>query len=106
MFVCEKNSACIGCNYQNADRIDDIDEEFRDCQNLTEVESVKHGRWLEVNDTASPELRGKHVCSECGAVAMLDWNSHKEELTDYCPRCNAKMDMQIYFDAERLGESL
>ena len=27
MFVCEKNASC--CNYQYADRLDQIDEEFR-----------------------------------------------------------------------------
>ena len=82
MFVCDKNWSCIGCNYQYADRLDQINEEFKDCNNLIEVEPVKHGKWVH-------RKGGVHfpfMCSLCGEASPS--NEYQ-----YC-HCGAKMDLQ------------
>lgn len=85
MFVCEKNWSCIGCNYQYADRLDQIDEEFRDCDRLIEVQEVKHGRYTE-----------KRRCSNCGSGIPTDdtLDYIPREAVRYCYFCGARMDLQ------------
>ncbi len=65
-----------------------------------EAEPVKHGRWL--YDSGS----GEYFCSNCGEYALsfkkdtLCWDDDLAEdlyeacLTDYCPNCGAKMDLE------------
>ena len=51
-----------------------------------DVEEVKHGQWIEVDDGVLIG-NGKHIeCSECGT-----WRKDKQKL-NYCPNCGAKMD--------------
>lgn len=85
MFVCEQNSSCIGCNYQYADSIYDIDEEFRDCSRLIEVAEVRYSTWV---------FSGGYItCKKCGCQPYK--HSHRidfDGLWQYCPRCGAIMD--------------
>ena len=88
MFICEKNSSCIGCDYQYADKLEDIDEEFRDCGNLTEVTRVVHTKWIK-------NKAGLLCCDNCGAIRPYDiseFNPDNIEYWDcnYCPKCGAK----------------
>lgn len=97
MFVCEKNSSCIGCNYQYADRLDQIDEEFRDCSRLIEVKEVKHASWIK--DERQQRDDGEiydYCCSLCrGAAPEGEYGNH-DVFTDFCPHCGATMDLQEY----------
>lgn len=103
MFSCDKGSSCVGCDWKFADNIEDIDPEFRDCSNLTEVAPVRRGEWFYYND--------KLCCSCCNEEAHYistfqeqfdyDWNEnlipcgyeeHRDYIeTPYCPHCGAKM---------------
>lgn len=85
MFVCEKFWACIGCNYQYADRLDQIDEEFRDCERLIEVEEVKHAHWNIHTDEDG--IYG--ICSNCHRGTDF---SHYGKAYPICPHCGAKID--------------
>lgn len=52
----------------------------------------KTGRWVKATGMMPPEHTGRHCCSECDEFAPVDWKTHKEELTDYCPHCGLKME--------------
>lgn len=57
-----------------------------------DVAPVVHGRWIQINGIAPPEHHGKHKCSECGGMAL---EKHmREVLSNYCPNCGAKMDLE------------
>lgn len=60
-----------------------------------EAESVKHGRWEYNPDDVywGSSLKRKR-CSVCGTTAHFDRERHKFVLTDYCPHCGAKMDLE------------
>lgn len=85
MFVCDTDSSCIGCKYRYADRIEDIDEEFRNCSSLIEVAEVRHGKWNKAG-----------ACSRCGAPiatdTTIDYLPRDEQ--HYCYFCGAKMDLE------------
>ena len=49
-----------------------------------EVETVKHGRWIEVKQPDRYGLRVMQECSCCGS--RENWRAN------YCPNCGAKMD--------------
>jgi len=53
----------------------------------------KKGRWIKPTGMMPPEHTGRHCCSECYEFAPVDWKTHKEELTDYCPHCGLKMEV-------------
>ena len=89
MFVCEKSSSCIGCNYQYADRLDQIDEEFRDCSRLIEVQEVRHGKWF-FTDFYDSHKNPIYQCSVC----MKEVADHYIDNHKYCLHCGAKMDLQ------------
>ena len=91
MFVCDKNWSCIGCNYQYADRLDQIGEEFRDCDKLIEVQEVKHASWDVVEEGWDNTL---YTCSACGESCLMLDMTPADNLWDYCPNCGAKMDLQ------------
>ena len=94
MFICEKNSSCIGCNYQYADRLDQIDEEFRDCGRLIEVKEVKHAKWIK--DERQRRDDGEiydYCCSLCKGAASKGEYGNYDVFTDFCPHCGAKMDL-------------
>lgn len=54
----------------------------------------KTGRWVKPTGMMPPEHTGRHRCSKCDEFAPVDWKSHKEELTDYCPHCGLKMEVE------------
>lgn len=49
------------------------------------------GEWYRPSGMMPPEHTGKHRCSNCNSFAMRGWKSVREELTNYCPNCGAKM---------------
>ena len=79
-----------------------------------DVAPVRHGRWIEHEETPDDAYR-HHKCSECNVNAPFDYNMREdwdegmdgewdslglvddginEHLTDYCPNCGAKMDLE------------
>ena len=54
-------------------------------------ENVK-GKWYKPMGMMPPEYAGVYRCSECDELAMRDWKTHKQKLTDYCPNCGAMME--------------
>lgn len=54
-----------------------------------EAEPVRHGRW--VHNVDYEEWAERYVCSECNRNAPTD-GDYRQVLTDYCPKCGAKMD--------------
>ena len=70
-------------------------EDAADCvhyMDAADVAPARHGRWVEIKGMAPPEYHGKHRCSLCYARA-LERKMH-EELSNYCPNCGAKMDLE------------
>lgn len=57
------------------------------------IEERKTGKWYKPNGVMPPEHFGRHRCSICGAFAMHDWKHHREQLTNYCPNCGARMEV-------------
>lgn len=51
------------------------------------------GKWYKPHGMMPPEHTGKHRCSNCNSFAMRGWKSIREELTNYCPNCGAKMEV-------------
>lgn len=51
---------------------------------LSDVQPVKHGKWLHINN-------GIIFCSECEHEAYWD-TDYGQQLFDYCPYCGARMD--------------
>lgn len=81
---------------------------------IGELEPVRHGRWIEHEETPDDAYL-HHKCSECNVNAPFDYNMREdwdegmdgewdslglvddginEHLTDYCPNCGAKMDLE------------
>ena len=80
----------------------------------SDVAPVVHGRWIEHEETPEDAYR-HHKCSECNVNAPFDYKMREdwdegidgewysiglvddginEHLTDYCPNCGAKMDLE------------
>jgi hypothetical protein len=60
-------------------------------KNKSDVQEVKHGKWVEWWD--DNYLSYCHKCSECGAYPLTKEETiHDEVLSAYCPNCGAKMD--------------
>ena len=51
--------------------------------NNTDIQPVKHGRWINENFCTR--------CSACGNMTIYDKYSREVE-SDYCPNCGARMD--------------
>lgn len=85
MFVCDKNYSC--CNHQYWDRVEDVEQEAKECGHLIEVAPVRHGRWIK--DAPYRDEDGYIVyqfyCSECGR--------YEDEKEPYC-NCGCKMDLE------------
>ena len=60
---------------------------------IIEVEPVRHGRWVKANGMMPPEYHGRKCCSVCDAFALSDFYG-RERLSDFCPNCGAKMDLE------------
>ena len=66
-----------------------IEDEITDAPTI-DAESVRHGKWIEINTESGIFLTYDEVkCSECGFVEFFNkgWARFK-----YCPSCGAKMD--------------
>ena len=51
----------------------------------------KRGEWYKPTGMMPPEYAGAYRCSECDELAMRDWKTHKQTLTNFCPNCGADM---------------
>ena len=58
--------------------------------NNTDIQPVKHGRWIWDNSPEFGNPYGSYKCSECN-----ERQSFKE---NYCPNCGAKMDGDDTYD--------
>ena len=56
-----------------------------------DAEPVRHGRWVHNDDYE--EWAERYVCSECNRNAPTD-GDYRQDLTDYCPNCGARMDKE------------
>ena len=52
-----------------------------------DAEPVRHGKWIE--DDIFP---GVFRCNRCRAGAPITFEHRRNELTNYCPQCGARMD--------------
>lgn len=92
-FICEKQGRC--CPHEFYDSIEQAITDSQDgvpCDHLIEVESVRHGRWIE-----TPRLYygvKQYECSLCYSDTF--WNKHCiTEKYPHCPNCGAKMDLEV-----------
>lgn len=59
---------------------------------------VNQGIWVKLDgQMLPPELHGKHRCSRCRNLAAE--KNGQELLSDYCPYCGARMEMELLPDA-------
>lgn len=86
MMICNEGRHCPLCD--------------NSCESYIEVESVRYGRWVPFYESEisgfNPEFAGcdpiaGYKCSECGVEAILDCND-QFVLSDFCPKCGARMD--------------
>lgn len=65
---------------------------------MGEANGVNQGIWVKLyGQMLPPELYGKHRCSRCRNLAG---DRHgREFLSDYCPFCGARMEMELLPDA-------
>lgn len=85
LFICDKNHHCIGCDYEYADKIDDIDKEFSNCEHLIEVEQVIHSRWIGKEIMIKGLYARNYYCENCKNDPL--------ELGKRCNNCGAIMDL-------------
>lgn len=52
-----------------------------------ELESVKHGRWIEA-------AGGRTICNQCGEYPLYDYFG-RLKLSTACPHCGSKMDLEV-----------
>lgn len=60
-----------------------------------DVRPVVRGKWLTGNDNPRSYGRIRAMCGRCGAFAlaeMVNAGSYKEQLSNYCPNCGARME--------------
>ena len=78
----------LGCRNRLKDRL----AEYEDA--AANVALVRHGRWISWEEAGnyvpSPD---RHECSVCHDAAQVLVNG-LELLSDYCPNCGAKMDLE------------
>lgn len=59
-----------------------------------DAEPVRHGRWYKpIGGMMPPEHHGRHRCSVCNQLAYYE-RPGREGLSDYCPNCGARMDLE------------
>ena len=83
-------------NYRTYNLDDAYDDGFYDAISaVLELPSAeperKKGKWYKPTGMMPPEYVGVYRCSECDGLAMRDWKTHKQKLTDFCPNCGADM---------------
>lgn len=70
-------------------------DKVRECfeEKYSDMEPVRHGRWVKMTGMMPPEYHGHYECSECQWHMKGIRNSWtREEEMSYCPNCGAKMD--------------
>ena len=61
------------------------------------------GVWVKLTgQMLSPELHGKHRCSRCRNLAGD--RRGREDLSNYCPSCGARMEMELLPDAPEVED--
>ena len=61
------------------------------------------GIWVKLDgQMLPPELHGKHMCSRCRNLAGD--RRGREELSNYCPSCGARMEMELLPDAPEVED--
>ena len=99
-----KDAICIACS---------IDSDYHKCDGYAEnsdwcdymvairalpaadVAPVVRGKWLTGNDNPRTYGRIRAMCGRCGAFAlaeMVNAGSYKEQLSNFCPNCGARME--------------
>lgn len=61
-----------------------------DARDISSKPERKPAHWIKITGMRPPEYAGRHVCSECGGMALE--NRMREVLSEYCPYCGAKME--------------
>lgn len=56
-----------------------------------DVATVRHGRW--VHDENYESWVDKYICSACNHHALTD-GDYRQTLSNYCPNCGCKMDLE------------
>ena len=93
------------CNERRSNCIYPFDKNKDDyyyCDGCDDVEIIKNmpsaqpepktGEWIKATGMMPPEFHGHHCCSECGSFAnMCPPFGNREDLSDFCPNCGAKM---------------
>ena len=65
---------------------------------MGEANGRNQGIWVKLDgQMLPPELHGKHRCSRCRNLAGD--RRGREELSNYCPSCGARMEMELLPDA-------
>lgn len=65
---------------------------------MGDANGVNQGIWIKLDGQMLPlELHGKHRCSRCRNLAAE--RRGREYLSDYCPSCGARMEMELLPDA-------
>ena len=96
------------------DGVDAIDIKDVDAIPAADVAPVRHGRWIKHEETLE-DAYWHHKCSECNVNAPFDYKMREdwdegmdgewyslglvddginEHLTDYCPNCGCRMDLE------------
>ena len=91
MRLIDADEAIINFGFEWDDISPTRDEfvEFIKKQPTIEVESVKHGRWIDAYPDIEPNPMFMYgICSECGFEQGIS------KYLNYCPNCGAKMESE------------
>ena len=70
---------------------------------MGEANGGKQGIWVKLDgQMLPPELHGKHRCSRCRNLAGD--RRGREYLSNYCPSCEARMEMELLPDAPEVDD--
>ena len=94
---------CKGCNLKRLETMlengefDCLMNENRAINTSADFEPVRHGQWIYNIES------GEYVCSACGENALsfrkdtfYGVDLYETCLTDYCPKCGARMDEEAH----------
>lgn len=68
----------------------EVEGYINDQETLTQT-IERPAKWEKATGMLPPEFHGKNRCSLCGCFALCE-KPFREELSNYCPNCGAKMD--------------
>ena len=84
-FICEKQGRC--CPHEFYNSIEQAIADSEDgvpCDHLIEVDSVRHGRWIEQDKYTFGTMYDCSICDNRILDTGHSWN--------YCPNCGCRMD--------------